>query len=107
MVELRELIPMLQAAIGPVILISGIGLLLLSMTNRFARVTDRSRALAEALRQAKPEDRERISGQIQIFSQRGKLIRSAISLAVLSLLLAALLIIAIFLAALFGVEAGI
>jgi hypothetical protein len=31
---LAELIPILQIAIGPVILISGVGLLLLSMTNR-------------------------------------------------------------------------
>ncbi|MFN9975717.1 MAG: DUF2721 domain-containing protein, partial [Phycisphaerae bacterium] len=29
-----DLIPVLQVAIGPVILISGVGLLLLSMTNR-------------------------------------------------------------------------
>ena len=37
-----ELIPVLQMAVGPVILISGIGLILLSMTNRFGRVIDRA-----------------------------------------------------------------
>ncbi len=56
---LDELIPILQVAIGPVILISGVGLLLLSMTNRFGRVTDRSRTLLENLRQADKETRER------------------------------------------------
>jgi hypothetical protein len=35
----------LQTAIGPVILISGVGLLLFSMTNRSGRVIDRARLL--------------------------------------------------------------
>jgi hypothetical protein len=37
-----ELIPVLQVAIGPVILISGVGLLLLTLTNRFGRAVDRA-----------------------------------------------------------------
>ena len=37
---LHELIPVLQVAIGPVILISGVGLLLLTLTNRFGRIID-------------------------------------------------------------------
>ena len=47
---MKELIPLLQTAIGPVILISGVGLLLLSMTNRFGRIIDRSRILAHEMR---------------------------------------------------------
>ena len=39
--SLHELIPVLQVAIGPVILISGVGLLLLTLTNRFRRAIDR------------------------------------------------------------------
>jgi hypothetical protein len=105
--QINELIPILQVAIGPVILISGIGLLLLSMTNRFGRVTDRSRLLNEALRKANAVERERILSQIQIFSDRGRLIRMSISLAVLSILLAAILVIAIFLTALLRVEAAV
>ena len=42
---LTELIPILQIAVGPVILISGVGLLLLSMTNRLGRAIDRARIL--------------------------------------------------------------
>ena len=44
--RLIDLVPILQMAVGPVILISGVGLLLLSMTNRLGRVIDRSRLLA-------------------------------------------------------------
>jgi hypothetical protein len=35
------MIPVLQVAIGPVILISGVGLLLLTLTNRYGRTIDR------------------------------------------------------------------
>jgi hypothetical protein len=104
---LDELIPILQVAIGPVILISGVGLLLLSMTNRFGRVTDRSRTLLEHLPQADNETRERILAQLQIFAERGKLIRISISLAVLSILLASILVIVIFLAALLRLHAAV
>lgn len=102
-----ELVPILQLAIGPVILISGVGLLLLSMTNRFGRVLDRSRALAEALRRNPEQDRERVCGQLQILSRRARLIRLAITLAALSVLLAAVLVIAMFVIALLHLESSV
>jgi hypothetical protein len=43
--QLKDLFPDLQIAIAPVILISGVGLLLLSMTNRLGRTIDRARQL--------------------------------------------------------------
>jgi Protein of unknown function (DUF2721) len=100
--SVRDLIPVLQVAIGPVILISGIGLLLLSMTNRFGRIIDRARLLAHALEDAGPNDRPRITAQLDILAIRGRLVRLAITLAAFSLLLAAILIIDLFLAALYG-----
>ncbi|HXY40518.1 MAG TPA: DUF2721 domain-containing protein [Vicinamibacteria bacterium] len=103
----RDLIPILQVAIGPVILISGIGLLLLSMTNRFGRVIDRARQLAASLEAGSPEQRERAAAQVQILSERGRLVRLAITFASLSLLLAALLIAALFLTALLRWESAV
>ena len=61
----QDLIPVLQVAIGPVILISGVGLLLLSMTNRFGRVIDRARSLARSLDDATPEEEERVRRKIR------------------------------------------
>jgi len=101
-----NLIPILQVAIGPVILISGIGLLLLSMTNRFGRVIDRARKLARELDTAGPDDRARAIAQIEILAVRGRLVRLSITLAAVSLLLAALLIIALFVTALLYLEAA-
>ena len=103
-VTAHDVVPILQVAIGPVILISGIGLLLLSMTNRFGRVIDRSRQLSRALGGATEADRPHIASQLQILSVRARLVRLAITLAAISVLLAALLIIVLFLTALLRLE---
>src|SRR3954447_12985205 len=102
--RMHDLIPTIQVAIGPVILISGVGLLLLSMTNRLGRVIDRSRLLAEALRKGQESDRQRFSSQLEILSRRARLVRLAIILATLSVLLAGVLIISLFLGALLHLE---
>ncbi len=97
---MKDLIPLLQTAIGPVILISGVGLLLLSMTNRFGRIIDRSRILAHELRSGTDEQRASAQGQVGILWRRAKLIRRAIALAVISVLFAAVMMIVLFLGAL-------
>ncbi len=96
---LQELIPTLQIAIGPVILVSGAGLLLLSMTNLFARVIDRTRQLTNELRAESHDHRESGTAQLHILLKRADLIRGAIALAAISVLLTALLIIFIFISA--------
>ena len=100
--SLIDLIPTLQLAIGPVILISGVGLILLSMTNRFGRVIDRSRKLNEDLRRAPRAVRPKILAQLKIMSKRAKIVQAEIALAALSVLLASILIITLFLGALLG-----
>ncbi len=44
--SVAQLVPILQTAIGPTILISGVGLLLLAMTNRLNHILDRTRQLS-------------------------------------------------------------
>lgn len=106
--SLSDLIPTLQFAIGPVILISGIGLVLLSMTNRFGRVIDGSRLLTRNLKDADEAGKERIIHQLRILASRARVVRAGIAFAAVSLLMAALLIISLFLAALLQWEiAGI
>lgn len=101
-----ELIPVLQMAIGPVILISGVGLLLLSMTNRFGRVIDRARQTAEVLRHA-GADRDRCVAQLKMLHRRARLLRRAIILAVASVLMAALLVITVFITAAIRSDMGL
>lgn len=99
-----HLIPILQTAIGPVILISGIGLLLLTMTNRLGRVIDRARDMNVDLLKAGDQGRVKIVEQIQILWRRTHLIRLAIILASVSALLSSILIIALFVSALWQIE---
>ncbi|HVM43625.1 MAG TPA: DUF2721 domain-containing protein [Gemmatimonadales bacterium] len=102
---LREIAPVLQIALGPVILISGIGLLLLSMTNRLGRLIDRARKLSEVRRAATAQELELVEAQIAVLSARAIHNRRAIVLAVVSLLFAASLVITLFLAAVLRWEA--
>ena len=105
--QLNDLIPVLQVAIGPVILISGVGLLLLSMTNRFGRAVDRSRQLIRELRSAGEADRIRLEGQIAILYRRARLIQVSIIFGAISVLLAAVLIITLFFTVLFKLQLAV
>ena len=106
MPTVTELVPVLQVAIGPMILISGAGMLLLSMTNRLGRVIDRARILDRELRPGTTEDPHRSREQLRILLFRAHLLRRAIVLAASSVLMAALLIISLFFATLFRVTSG-
>jgi hypothetical protein len=99
---LPDLVPTLQLSIGPVILVSGVGLILLAMTNRFGRIIDRARLLAAELQAVAGADNERLLAQLRILARRARLVRAAIALAASSVLLAALLVISIFLGALWA-----
>lgn len=98
--RLSELIPVLQVAVAPVILISGVGLLLLSLTNRFGRAVDRARNLRRELRAASATDRRHLTDQVGNLYRRARLIQASIVLATASVLFAALLIVILFVEAL-------
>lgn len=103
-VTVAELVPILQTAIGPALLISGVGLLLLTMTNRLGRVVDRARLLVDQMEDTPYELRSRKLAQLPILWQRARQIRSAIAFALVSALLAAVLVVVLFLSALLGIE---
>jgi hypothetical protein len=104
---LAQLIPILQTSIGPVILISGVGLLLLSMTNRLGRVIDRARSLVREQYNADEIFQVAIRSELGILWKRARLIRLAIVLSSMSALAAAILIITLFVTALWQVESGL
>lgn len=104
--QLNELIPALQVSVSPVILISGVGLLLLSLTNRFGRAVDRSRQLMREMRDAGESDRRRLAEQVHVLYQRAKLIQASIILSTLSVLFATLMIITLFFTALLKWESS-
>lgn len=97
--SVSSLLPIIQASTTPVILISGMGLLLLTMTNRMGRIVDRTRIYAAELRKAGPEARKKLEQQLELTWRRAKVVRLALTFATTSMLLAAALIGAIFLSA--------
>ena len=102
-----DLVSILQISIGPVILISGTGLLLLTMTNRLGRTIDRARELSEEAETAPPGKKDTLQAQLDILWQRAGLIRLSIILASMSALCGALLIASLFLTALAKVSADL
>jgi Protein of unknown function (DUF2721) len=102
--DTSQLVTVLQTAVGPVVVISGVGLLLLTMTNRLGRIVDRSRALAHQARVATGEEQDTARAQLRILGERAELVRWAILLAAICVLFIALLVISLFVAALFGAE---
>jgi hypothetical protein len=104
---LDDLVPVLQTAIGPMILISGVGMLLLNMTNRLGRTIDRARQLLAFLKDCDEEERKRYKLQLDILWRRAHLLQTAIALIATSALLAALLVIVLFISALLKFELAI
>jgi hypothetical protein len=82
-----ELVELLQASISPIALISGVGLLLLSVTNRLARVIDRTRLLAADLRAAPAgADADRLRAQLEVLVRRAGFLWASIASVTVSVL---------------------
>ena len=92
----NSLLPGIQLAITPVILISGMGALMLTLTSRMGRIVDRTRGIAVQLQSAPTTERPHLESQLDIMWQRAQLIRRAVTFTGLSMLVACLLVVAIF-----------
>ena len=104
---LHEIVPVLQIATGPVIFISGVGLLLLTMTNRLGRTIDRARILCREPLDANGKRNPASLAQITIIYRRAKVLRLSIALAGFSVLLVSVLIIILFVGALLDWQEGV
>jgi hypothetical protein len=99
--QLADILPVLQSAIGPVILLSGVGLMVGTMNNRLGRTIDRCRLLVETRNRttdAAQLNRQKV--QLDILWRRAHILRTAITLAINCVLLIAVLIIVVFTSAL-------
>ena len=82
----------LQASITPVALISGVGLLLLTITNRLGRVIDRTRHLINEMDHPDTPRKEVKIHEINVLLRRGKFLRSSILFIALSVISSSLII---------------
>ncbi len=104
--SLTQLVPILQLAVGPVILISGVGLLLLTLTNRFGRMIDRTRSMIKEMSDERhvPVVVANLKEQVRILQRRSRILRLSITLAALSVLCVGVLIMGLFVAAFWRLE---
>jgi hypothetical protein len=100
----ESILPIIQLSITPVILISGLGALCISLTNRMGRIVDRTRNLAGLIQKADEKDRKHLEEQLLIMFRRAKIMRFSMTMITSSMFISGLLIIILFLNALFRVE---
>ena len=96
----------IQLAVAPVFLLSGIGAILSVMTNRLGRVIDRARELEVQLEAARAEDHAGIDAQLATLARRARLASRAIALCTLTALFVCGVIAVLFLAVFFGFDAS-
>ncbi|MFI5362100.1 MAG: DUF2721 domain-containing protein [Elusimicrobiota bacterium] len=96
----------LQFSISPVVLISAVGLMLLTLTNRFGRAIDRSRDLGRTLDRVDASARAPYQDQLRIVLRRARWLQNSIVLVVSSLILSCLMIFLMFLEILAGWSVG-
>ena len=102
--NLTTVTQILQVSIAPVVLISGVGLIILSQTNRMAHLTNRIRQMrAEAKRNPEPD----LHRQISLLYQRAKLLRASIIALLLCIFFDALVIFDVFISKIVAIENGV
>jgi hypothetical protein len=97
-----NLLAVIQAAIAPVVLISGVGLLLLTLSARLGRIVDRTRLVAAELRAAPAGERGGFEHQLAVLRHRARLIRLSLTLSASAVALIGVLMTLLFLGLVLG-----
>lgn len=97
-----NLLAVIQAAIAPVVLISGVGLLLLTLSARLGRIVDRTRLVAAELHAAPPGQRDGLAHQLAVLRRRARLIRLSLTLSASAVALIGVLMTLLFLGLVLG-----
>jgi ABC-type polysaccharide/polyol phosphate export permease len=97
-----NLLAVIQAAIAPVVLISGVGLLLLTLSARLGRIVDRTRLVAAELHAAAEGDRGGLEHQLSVLRRRARLIRLSLTLSASAVALVGVVMTLLFLGLVLG-----
>ncbi len=93
--ETTDIAHLIQAAIAPVFLLSGVAAMLGVLTNRLARIVDRARALEGKLA-AQPQTLPQHLQDLTVLARRARYVNVAISLCTIAALLVALVVVTLF-----------
>lgn len=86
---------LIQSAVAPVFLLSGVAATLGVLTNRLARIVDRARTLEQRAR-TETGGAEQLHRSLAVLARRARYINAAIALCALSALLVALVVVTLF-----------
>src|SRR5262245_36885120 len=105
-ISVSQVIPVLPVAIGSVVVVSGVRVLSLSLTNRVGRVIDGGRSLARERLEIPEQNRPNTVRRLHILSERANFLQHAIPFAVIGVLWTAVLAIMLFFTAALHIEAA-
>lgn len=94
--HITDIAHIIQLAVAPVFLLSGVGVTLTVLTNRLSRIVDRARVLEERLAAAAEPVKISLHADLHTLSRRARFINWAITLATCCGLLVCLVIVALF-----------
>lgn len=92
----------IQLAVAPVFLLTGVGAMLGVMTTRLARIIDRARTLESLLRNNADDASCAIRGELATLARRARLVNRAITLCVTSAFLVCTIIVVLFVEAFYA-----
>jgi hypothetical protein len=98
-----DIVHLIQSAVAPVFLLSGVGVTLGVLTNRLARIVDRARYL-ETLSQAEVARAASTAESLRVLARRAHYINIAIALCTISALLVSLVVMSLFASAFLAVN---
>jgi hypothetical protein len=90
-----DIVHLIQSAVAPVFLLSGVGVTLGVLTNRLARIVDRARYL-EMQKHDEMARAESTSNSLRVLARRAHYINIAITLCTISALLVSLVVVSLF-----------
>lgn len=102
--DIADITHVIQLAVAPVFLLTGIGAIITVMTNRLARAVDRARHLQEARHTANADEREHLTREFDVVGRRIRLAHRGIAFAVFSELCVCLLVALAFIGAAAGID---
>jgi hypothetical protein len=95
----------IQLSVAPVFLLTGVGAILGVLTNRLARIVDRSRVLQDRLK-AEPDTAGGVQDEVTKLAERARLVNRAIGMCTFGALLVCVVIVALFVSAFANAHLG-
>jgi CBS domain containing-hemolysin-like protein len=92
---------LIQSAVAPVFLLTGVAAMLSVLTNRLARIVDRARTL-EARLESQHAKAKQLHADLGVLARRARYINFAISLCAIAAVLVAMVVVTLFASAFFG-----